>query len=88
MKQLILALALLAALVAGCNADPLTTDTEISTVQNVAIYYADGALIDEDGEEFRGSWNLEPGVYFVTYDTKGTATRLDDEPIAFQYLGD
>lgn len=55
------------------------------TFCNVAVYEG-GALVDEDGMEFEGNWNLEEGTYFVTYDNKGTVTRLDDEPINFERL--
>ena len=61
-----------------------------SYVQNVAIYSATtGTITDEDGEIF--------GVYapdipdgstvWVTYDTMGTPTRLDDEIIDLEIIG-
>lgn len=61
-----------------------------SYVQNVAIYSATTeAITDEDGEIF--------GVYapdipdgstvWVTYDTMGTPTRLDDEIIDLEIIG-
>lgn len=60
-----------------------------SYVQNVAIYSASSETIaDEDGEIF--------GVYapdipdgstvWVTYDTMGTPTRLDDEVIDLEII--
>ena len=60
-----------------------------SYVQNVAIYSSSTETItDEDGEVF--------GVYapnipnnstvWVTYDTKGTPTRLDDEIVDMEII--
>ena len=60
-----------------------------SYVQNVAIYSSSTETItDEDGEIF--------GVYapdipdnstvWVTYDTKGTPTRLDDEVVDLEVI--
>ena len=64
-------------------------EADHSYVQNVAIYSATSQTItDEDGEIF--------GVYapdipdnstvWVTYDTKGTPTRLDDEIVDMEII--
>lgn len=60
-----------------------------SYVQNVAIYSSSTKTItDEDGEIFGVYAPDIPdnAVVWVTYDTKGTPTRLDDEVIYLEVI--
>lgn len=60
-----------------------------SYVQNVAIYSSSTETItDEDGEIFGVYAPDIPdnAVVWVTYDTKGTSTRLDDEVIHLEVI--
>lgn len=85
-EKILIATLLALATVNGYEADNINH----SYVQNVAIYSATtGTITDEDGEIF--------GVYapdipdgstvWVTYDTMGTPTRLDDEIIDLEIIG-
>ena len=84
-EKILIATLLALATVNGYEADNINH----SYVQNVAIYSATTeAITDEDGETF--------GVYapdisdgstvWVTYDTMGTPTRLDDEVIDLEII--
>ena len=84
-EKILIAILLALATVNGYEAD----NSNHSYVQNVAIYSATPKTItDEDGEVF--------GVYapdipdnstvWVTYDTMGTPTRLDDEVIDLEII--
>lgn len=84
-EKILIATLLALATVNGYEADNINH----SYVQNVAIYSATTeAITDEDGEVF--------GVYapdisdgstvWVTYDTMGTPTRLDDEVIDLEII--
>jgi len=84
-EKILIAILLALATVNGYEADNINH----SYVQNVAIYSATPKTItDEDGEVF--------GVYapdipdnstvWVTYDTMGTPTRLDDEVIDLEII--
>lgn len=84
-EKILIATLLALATVNGYEADNINH----SYVQNVAIYSATTeAITDEDGEIF--------GVYapdipdgstvWVTYDTMGTPTRLDDEIIDLEII--
>lgn len=84
-EKILIATLLALATVNGYEADNINH----SYVQNVAIYSATTeAITDEDGEIF--------GVYapdisdgstvWVTYDTMGTPTRLDDEVIDLEII--
>lgn len=84
-EKLLIATLLALATVNGYEADNINH----SYVQNVAIYSsATQTITDEDGEIF--------GVYapdisdgstvWVTYDTMGTPTRLDDEVIDLEII--
>ena len=84
-KNFLIATLLTLATINGYEADNINH----SYVQNVAIYdTTTEAITDEDGEIF--------GVYapdipdnstvWVTYDTMGTPTRLDDEVIDLEII--
>lgn len=84
-EKILIATLLALATVNGYEADNINH----SYVQNVAIYDATTETItDEDGEVF--------GVYtpdipdgstvWVTYDTMGTPTRLDDEVVDMEVI--
>lgn len=84
-EKILIAILLALATVNGYEADNINH----SYVQNIAIYSATPKTItDEDGEVF--------GVYapdipdnstvWVTYDTMGTPTRLDDEVIDLEII--
>lgn len=84
-EKILIATLLALATVNGNEVDRITH----SYVQNVAIYSsATETITDEDGEVF--------GVYapdipdgstvWVTYDTMGTPTRLDDEIIDLEII--
>lgn len=84
-EKILIAILLALATVNGYEADNINH----SYVQNVAIYSsATETITDEDGEVF--------GVYapdipdgstvWVTYDTMGTPTRLDDEIIDLEII--
>lgn len=84
-EKILIATLLALATVNGYEADNINH----SYVQNVAIYSsATQTITDEDGEIF--------GVYapdisdgstvWVTYDTMGTPTRLDDEVIDLEII--
>lgn len=84
-EKILIATLLALATVNGYEADNINH----SYVQNVAIYSsATETITDEDGEGF--------GVYapdipdgstvWVTYDTMGTPTRLDDEIIDLEII--
>lgn len=56
----------------------------------VGIYYADGTIIDEDGEEWGYTDDTgaiaDDTVVWVTYDNQGTATRYDDVITAVEVI--
>lgn len=62
----------------------------VHTFENVAIYYTadNGYIVDEDGRRFDVDFDELPdqAVLEVTYDNKGTVTRLDDKPISYVLL--
>ncbi|MDF2615374.1 MAG: hypothetical protein K0Q47_29 [Sedimentibacter sp.] len=62
-------------------------EKEIHTFENVAIYYSEGYIIDEDGDRFEVKFDCpNDTVISVTYDNQNTVTRLDDIPIRFEIL--
>lgn len=67
---------------AGIKAVVFKSSERPTIVYNNAEFI-DGNLIDEDGNVFVGDWNISNGLYKVGYDTKGTVSRLDDEPVIF-----
>jgi len=62
----------------------------VHVFENVAIYYTadNGYIVDEDGRRFDIDFKELPdqAVIEVTYDNKGTVTRLDDKPISYVLL--
>ena len=84
-EKFLIATLLTLATVNGYEADNLNH----SYVQNVAIYSSSTETItDEDGEVFGVYAPDIPdnSVVWVTYDTKGTPTRLDDEVIHLEVI--
>lgn len=75
--------------VIGNEMMPARVKTE-HTFQNIAIYYAadNGYIVDEDGRRFNVDFKELPdqAVLEVTYDNKGTVTRLDDKPLSYTLL--
>ena len=61
-------------------------NTTYHEYSNIATYI-DGVLVDEDGHIFQGEFDApDHSVVYVTYDNKGTVTRLDDEPIDVEFV--
>lgn len=84
-EKFLIATLLTLATVNGYEADNINH----SYVQNVAIYSSSTETItDEDGEVFGVYAPDIPdnSVVWVTYDTKGTPTRLDDEVIHLEVI--
>lgn len=84
-EKFLIATLLALATVNGYEADNINH----SHVQNVAIYSsATETITDEDGEIFGVYAPDIPdnAVVWVTYDTKGTPTRLDDEVIHLEII--
>ena len=84
-EKILIATLLALATVNGYEADNINH----SYVQNVAIYSATTeAITDEDGEVF-GVYApdiFDGSTVWVTYDTMGTPTRLDDEVIDLEII--
>lgn len=84
-EKILIATLLALATVNGYEADNINH----SYVQNVAIYSsATQTITDEDGEIFSVyAPDISDGsTVWVTYDTMGTPTRLDDEVIDLEII--
>ena len=84
-EKILIAILLALATVNGYEADNINH----SYVQNVAIYSsATQTITDEDGEIFSVyAPDISDGsTVWVTYDTMGTPTRLDDEVIDLEII--